>query len=554
MTNPIFYKRITGSSIQGNAYTVTEPNGTLVIANGGELRLHDGSVAGGNPIGGGGSIGSFGTDKGIGADYASNNPAILFSDDDMIIRTGGTAGHGTIGAMYIASAEELIIGHTDGTLTDATSLGAGDFTDYLYFDTNGIEMTTARGTVQFGYNLEAPGLATHFHINKLNESFDLFFGDDSNYFHLPAGGGSPVIGANDGSSGQKLWTFGRDGSLTLPQSNSGAAVISAGTFGLQFIANSHSLQLGTDGSVIVESAINSTAGTGPVTINSNDGSNTHSWTFGTDGGLTVPQGGYITAPSAMGSNTVIKAPVSNTAILENNSGYNNVSASDSNVTIQTSPDSGTTLPTWVFGTDASTTIPGIVTLPNSGQIGSITGGSYGTEIKNTDGYVGGVQLNWTDQSLVRVDSNGINIITGGNGGPTWHFSGGDGGTLFTPGGVNIAGNRTTNNSNPFSSTSGAPVVIYTATSLSIIAVEIVVRALVDYGGSVELATIHAVKSPVNNTANIIVTGRVRQDGGSGSYGDTIYTVSLDGSNFLQVTAQPYGSNDANFIVTVTEFN
>ena len=84
--------------------------------------------------------------------------------------------------------------------------------------------------------------------------------------------------------------------------------------------------------------------------------------------------------------------------------------------------------------------------------------------------------------------------------------------------------------------------------------EIVVRALVDYGGSVELATIHAVKSPVNNTANIIVTGRVRQDGGSGSYGDTIYTVSLDGSNFLQVTAQPYGSNDANFIVTVTEFN
>ena len=55
MTNPIFYKRISGSSIQGDAYTVTEPNGTLVIANGGELRLHDGSVAGGNPVGGGGS-------------------------------------------------------------------------------------------------------------------------------------------------------------------------------------------------------------------------------------------------------------------------------------------------------------------------------------------------------------------------------------------------------------------------------------------------------------------------------------------------------------------
>ena len=287
MTNPIFYKRITGSSIQGNAYTVTEPNGTLVIANGGELRLHDGSVAGGNPIGGGGSIGSFGTDKGIGADYASNNPAILFSDDDMIIRTGGTAGHGTIGAMYIASAEELIIGHTDGTLTDATSLGAGDFTDYLYFDTNGIEMTTARGTVQFGYNLEAPGLATHFHINKLNESFDLFFGDDSNYFHLPAGGGSPVIGANDGSSGQKLWTFGRDGSLTLPQSNSGAAVISAGTVGLEFTSNGHALQLGTDGTLIVPGDIKSVADTGDVVIHANNGTQ-RTWTFGGDGTTIFP--------------------------------------------------------------------------------------------------------------------------------------------------------------------------------------------------------------------------------------------------------------------------
>ena len=60
MTNPIFYKRITGSSIQGDAYSVTEPSGTLVIANGGELRLHDGSTAGGNPVGGGGGGGSSG--------------------------------------------------------------------------------------------------------------------------------------------------------------------------------------------------------------------------------------------------------------------------------------------------------------------------------------------------------------------------------------------------------------------------------------------------------------------------------------------------------------
>jgi hypothetical protein len=72
MSNSIYYKKISGSSIQGNAYSVTESSGTLVIANGGELRLHDGSVAGGNPIGGGGSIGSyFGPDVGNEVKYGS---------------------------------------------------------------------------------------------------------------------------------------------------------------------------------------------------------------------------------------------------------------------------------------------------------------------------------------------------------------------------------------------------------------------------------------------------------------------------------------------------
>jgi hypothetical protein len=112
-------------------------------------------------------------------------------------------------------------------------------------------MTTARGTVQFGYNLEAPGVPTHFHINKLNQSFDLFFGDDSNYFHLPAGGGSPIIGANDGSSGQKLWTFGQDGSLTVPRD------------------------------------IKSVADTGDVVIHANTGTQ-RTWTFGGDGSITFP--------------------------------------------------------------------------------------------------------------------------------------------------------------------------------------------------------------------------------------------------------------------------
>jgi hypothetical protein len=162
-----------------------------------------------------------------------------------------------------------------------------DGTNLVAADDQGVAMTTARGTVQFGYNLEAPGVPTHFHINKLNQSFDLFFGDDSNYFHLPAGGGSPVIGANDTNSGQKLWTFGQDGSLTLPQSNSGAAVISAGAVGLEFTSNGHALQLGTDGTLIVPGDIKSVADTGDVVIHANNGTQ-RTWTFGGDGSTTFP--------------------------------------------------------------------------------------------------------------------------------------------------------------------------------------------------------------------------------------------------------------------------
>jgi hypothetical protein len=97
-----------------------------------------------------------------------------------------------------------------------------DGTNLVAADDQGVAMTTVRGTVQFGYNLETPGVPSHFHINKLDQTFDLFFGDDFNYLHLPAGtgyGGSPVIGANDGSSGQKLWTFGQDGNLTFPDNS-----------------------------------------------------------------------------------------------------------------------------------------------------------------------------------------------------------------------------------------------------------------------------------------------------------------------------------------------
>jgi hypothetical protein len=343
MSNSIYYKRITGSNIQGDATTVTEPQGTLVVTNNGDLRLHDGTTQGGVAVSGSG--GGFATTSTLvngtytvalsttgqlnlpsaantGSDNAriqsANSIDILanlakwtFSTNSNLTVPGTIVGNsGALDLNYDGSvvlsgipSVDAVIQTTNnnssntstwtfgtnggltlplgGYITAPSAMGSNtviqapvsnrallqnsDGTNLVAADDQGVAMTTVRGTVQFGYNLEAPGVPTHFHINKLNQSFDLFFGDDSNYFHLPAGGGSPVIGANDGSSGQKLWTFGQDGSLTLPQSNSGAAVISAGTVGLEFTSNGHAFQFNTDGTLIFpDLTVQTTAWTGTV--------------------------------------------------------------------------------------------------------------------------------------------------------------------------------------------------------------------------------------------------------------------------------------------------
>lgn len=81
-------------------------------------------------------------------------------------------------------------------------------------NTNGITMTSGRGAVEFGVNLEAPGQASHFHINKTVETSgttDLFFGDDSNYVKLPSNGGVVI-----GTDGTTTWSFDVNGALIVP--------------------------------------------------------------------------------------------------------------------------------------------------------------------------------------------------------------------------------------------------------------------------------------------------------------------------------------------------
>ena len=110
--------------------------------------------------------------------------------------------------------------------------------------------------------------------------------------------------------------------------------------------------------------------------------NSH-WTFGTDGVLTLPDAGLITSVS----NGILIYPTSGqAAAISNFSGYNQLYAWDSDVSIQTSPNNaGATFNTWVFGTDGKLTNPGDVlvlsatsaTSTNSGALQVIGGVGIG---------------------------------------------------------------------------------------------------------------------------------------------------------------------------------
>jgi hypothetical protein len=178
MSARINYNRITGSNIQGDATTVTEPLGTLVVTNNGELRLHDGNTSGG-----------------------------------VALSSGGAPTSNLVNGSYTVSLG------SDGALTLSD---AGKITS-----SNGLELDTNLGNITLGAALGGPGLNSHFHIaffqsNSSPPAGDLFLGDDFNYVKLPGGNGDLYetygvdIGTNSRSGLQYVWRFGTDGSLTFP--------------------------------------------------------------------------------------------------------------------------------------------------------------------------------------------------------------------------------------------------------------------------------------------------------------------------------------------------
>jgi hypothetical protein len=124
--------------------------------------------------------------------------------------------------------------------------------------TQGIALTTDRGTVLFGNTPEqcVPTQSSHFHIMRDDPTtVDLFFGDDFNYVKLPYDSTLTNVGVQIGTDATNLWSFGKDGNLTVP------------------------------GDILSEGNIN-------IEVNLSD-STLRRWQFGEDGNLTLPAGGDI---------------------------------------------------------------------------------------------------------------------------------------------------------------------------------------------------------------------------------------------------------------------
>ena len=107
-----------------------------------------------------------------------------------------------------------------------------------------------------------------------------------------ADGSLYVTTYNDGGENpSKVWTYGLDGTLDLPQSTVTGKAIIQSTYNIGVNAGGSLWNFGTDGNLTLPTGgeIHSTAGTGNVTIQASDGSNPRNFVFNTSGSITLPQ-------------------------------------------------------------------------------------------------------------------------------------------------------------------------------------------------------------------------------------------------------------------------
>ena len=177
------------------------------------------------------------------------------------------------------------------TIPNDTNSVAGNSLRLGNYGDGGIEMITARGNVNFGGNIEVPGVPTHFHIaftqsNLIPPYGELFLGDDFNAVQIHGQDGAPYFGVNIRATDRQTegaithqWRFGTDGTTTLP--DAGKLQLDGDHFYIQRTMGAHIVSeygLGID-------TVDMTNPASPVY---------HNWAFGTDGKMYFPDGSQQT--------------------------------------------------------------------------------------------------------------------------------------------------------------------------------------------------------------------------------------------------------------------
>jgi hypothetical protein len=206
------------------------------------------------------------------------------------------------------------------------------FNEDTITNSDGMKLTTNRGTLAMGTNMETPGVAQHFHIafdgsNSNPPASDLFLGDDNNYVKLPGYELNPTaqfgveIGTDNRNLGPQNIEVGTVDELAPPGGvwrlfidhdtypNLGSAVSVGDT-----VTTSWGTPItATITAVIEESgnwwkihvAQNITAGfSGGDTVSFGSPADSYTWRFGTDGVLTLPNAMTIDASVSFGIVTI----------------------------------------------------------------------------------------------------------------------------------------------------------------------------------------------------------------------------------------------------------
>ena len=238
------------------------------------------------------TVGSFGSDMGIGPNYAGNDPAILFGEDDVLIRTGGTANTGgqNYGELYLAGSEDAYFGQADN-LVDSTY---PTFNTSVFANATSIAINTPGNSWTFD-NAGTLTVAGNIAFPAFGPYPNPTIGTDANANISIVTPNNIVLAPDFGGNN---FVFGANGNLTIPNgiigngnlyvypdaNNTGGRLDIFLTYGpdVHIAAVDENLILGRD-----ESANVTVGANGQVYIQAKNGT-PYTWTFGSDSNLTVP--------------------------------------------------------------------------------------------------------------------------------------------------------------------------------------------------------------------------------------------------------------------------